>query len=282
MLFSTHTYSLNLHLIPSIDLSFSPLTLLVENPLSTVFNLFLLGTFYHFYSFFIPSSTQSNSPFLLYIPPSTASTGPTVPTAPTASIDPLPPQPQTEDLQVAYVNSPSVSRIFNLPEPDGGTPLVDPDKQIDPYIITWIYSSSSVAPSTPDSPGPSSSDLEERYLNHVQAYLNPLRVTVSPLPQVGPNSNVLVLPLSQGPRANTHLLLGVPLSTFFSPISISKQRRMTDWDHPLKHGNVTTYRQLNKAIIQYSCKQDSTMISMSISNLWEALSWLSTKSFEQI
>ena len=54
---------------------------------------------------------------------------------------------------------------------------------------------------------------------------------------------------------------GVPHLDILLTYHLSKQRRLTDWDYLLKHGDVTPYRQLNKAIIQYGTKQDKESLS---------------------
>jgi hypothetical protein len=54
---------------------------------------------------------------------------------------------------------------------------------------------------------------------------------------------------------------GVPHLDILLAYHTSKQRRLTDWDYLLRHGDVTAYRQLNKAIIQYGCKQDQESLS---------------------
>ena len=54
---------------------------------------------------------------------------------------------------------------------------------------------------------------------------------------------------------------GVPHLDILLVYHHSKQRRLTDWDYLLKHGDVTSYRQLNKAIIQYGTKQDKHSLS---------------------
>ena len=54
---------------------------------------------------------------------------------------------------------------------------------------------------------------------------------------------------------------GVPHLDLLITYTTSKQRRLTDWDYLLRHGDVTTYRQLNKAIIQYGTKQDKQSLS---------------------
>ena len=41
----------------------------------------------------------------------------------------------------------------------------------------------------------------------------------------------------------------------------SKQRRLTDFDYILRHGNVTTYRKLNDAILSYGTKEDKYNLS---------------------
>lgn len=61
---------------------------------------------------------------------------------------------------------------------------------------------------------------------------------------------------------------GVPHLDILLTYQVSKQRRLTDWDYLLRHGNVTSYRHLNKAIIQYGTKQDK----QSLSNFPEDLS----------
>ena len=43
--------------------------------------------------------------------------------------------------------------------------------------------------------------------------------------------------------------------------TVSIQRRLTDFDYLLKHGNVTTYRRLNEAIIDYGSKQDPSPLT---------------------
>lgn len=58
-----------------------------------------------------------------------------------------------------------------------------------------------------------------------------------------------------------HHLNGVPHLDILLTYQSSKQRRLTDWDYLLRHGNVTHYRQLNKAIIQYGTKQDKQALS---------------------
>ena len=54
---------------------------------------------------------------------------------------------------------------------------------------------------------------------------------------------------------------GVPHLDILLIYHLSRQRRLTDWDYLLKHGDVTYYRQLNKAIIQYGTKQDKQSLS---------------------
>ena len=54
---------------------------------------------------------------------------------------------------------------------------------------------------------------------------------------------------------------GVPHLDILLTYSPSRQRRLTSWDYLLKHGDVTAYRTLNKAIIQYGTKQDAASLS---------------------
>jgi hypothetical protein len=54
---------------------------------------------------------------------------------------------------------------------------------------------------------------------------------------------------------------GVPHLDILLAYHTSKLRRLTDWDYLLKHGDVTPYRQLNKAIIQYGTKEDKQSLS---------------------
>ena len=54
---------------------------------------------------------------------------------------------------------------------------------------------------------------------------------------------------------------GVPHLDILLTYPTSVLRRLTEWDYLLKHGDVTTYRQLNKAIIQYGRKQDKESLS---------------------
>ena len=54
---------------------------------------------------------------------------------------------------------------------------------------------------------------------------------------------------------------GVPHLDILLTYPRSILRRLTDWDYLLRHGDVTVYRQLNKAIIQYGTKQDSQSLS---------------------
>ena len=54
---------------------------------------------------------------------------------------------------------------------------------------------------------------------------------------------------------------GVPHLDILLTYSLSRQRRLTSWDYLLKHGDVTAYRTLNKAIIQYGTKQDAASLS---------------------
>ena len=54
---------------------------------------------------------------------------------------------------------------------------------------------------------------------------------------------------------------GVPHLDILLTYTSSKQRRLTDWDYLLRHGNVTTYRQLSRAIIEYGRKQDRQSLS---------------------
>jgi hypothetical protein len=58
-----------------------------------------------------------------------------------------------------------------------------------------------------------------------------------------------------------HHVNGVPHLDILLTYHTSKQRRLTDWDYLLRHGDVTPYRQLNKAIIQYGTKEDKTSLS---------------------
>lgn len=61
---------------------------------------------------------------------------------------------------------------------------------------------------------------------------------------------------------------GVPHLDILLTYHASRQRRLTDWDYLLRHGDVTPYRQLNRAIIDYGTKQDG----QSLSNFPEDLS----------
>ena len=54
---------------------------------------------------------------------------------------------------------------------------------------------------------------------------------------------------------------GVPHLDILLSYDKSIQRRLTDYDYLLKHGNITTYRKLNSAIIQYGTKQDKDSLS---------------------
>jgi hypothetical protein len=54
---------------------------------------------------------------------------------------------------------------------------------------------------------------------------------------------------------------GVPHLDILLTYTTSKQRRLTDWDYLLRHGYVTAYRNLNKAIIQYGTKEDKASLS---------------------
>jgi len=58
-----------------------------------------------------------------------------------------------------------------------------------------------------------------------------------------------------------HHLNGIPHLDILLIYHTSKPRRLTDWDYLLKHGNVTSYRQLNKAIIDYGTKEDKASLS---------------------
>ena len=54
---------------------------------------------------------------------------------------------------------------------------------------------------------------------------------------------------------------GVPHLDILLSYNKSIQRRPTDFDYLLKHGNVTTYRKLNSAIIDYGTKEDKQSLS---------------------
>ena len=54
---------------------------------------------------------------------------------------------------------------------------------------------------------------------------------------------------------------GVPHLDILLTYSQNKARYSTDWDYLLRHGDVTSYRQLNKAIIQYGTKEDKQSLS---------------------
>jgi hypothetical protein len=58
-----------------------------------------------------------------------------------------------------------------------------------------------------------------------------------------------------------HHVNGVPHLDILITYLVSKTRRLTDWDHLLRHGNVTKYRQLNTAIIDYGTKEDKFSLS---------------------
>lgn len=50
---------------------------------------------------------------------------------------------------------------------------------------------------------------------------------------------------------------GVPHLDILLSYDKSIERQLTDYDYLLKHGNITTYRKLNSAIIDYGTKQDT-------------------------
>ena len=54
---------------------------------------------------------------------------------------------------------------------------------------------------------------------------------------------------------------GVPHLDVLLIYEKSLLRKLTDFDYLLKHGNVTTYRRLNQAILAYGKKQDSSALS---------------------
>ena len=54
---------------------------------------------------------------------------------------------------------------------------------------------------------------------------------------------------------------GVPHLDILLIYEKSLQRRLTDYDFLLKHGNVTTYRRLNQAILDYGKKEDPQFLS---------------------
>lgn len=58
-----------------------------------------------------------------------------------------------------------------------------------------------------------------------------------------------------------HHVNGVPHLDVLLIYNKSIQRRLTDYDFLLKHGDVTTYRKLNQAIINYGKKQDKQALS---------------------
>lgn len=58
-----------------------------------------------------------------------------------------------------------------------------------------------------------------------------------------------------------HHVNGTPHLDILLSYDKSIQRQVTDFDYLLKHGNVTTYRQLNSAIIDYGKKEDKQNLS---------------------
>ena len=58
-----------------------------------------------------------------------------------------------------------------------------------------------------------------------------------------------------------HHANGVPHLDVLLSYDKSIKRRLTDFDYLLKHGNVTTYRQLNSAIIDYGTKEDKNSLT---------------------
>lgn len=65
---------------------------------------------------------------------------------------------------------------------------------------------------------------------------------------------------------------GVPHLDILLTYQASRLRYTTDWDYLLRHGDLTVYRQLNRAIIQYGCKQDRA----SLTNIPDDISFILT------
>lgn len=58
-----------------------------------------------------------------------------------------------------------------------------------------------------------------------------------------------------------HHTNGVPHLDILLSYDKSLQRQLTDYDYLFKHGNITTYRKLNSAIIDYGSKEDKEALS---------------------